>query len=520
MDRQRYLIPMLALITVWRIALLPTAERCPEEALALLLSKHSALWHLEMGPLLPWLVKLSTWIGGSSEIGVRWMAPMMGFAISVMIWRLIRGIYDQTTAAWTVVAIQVLPAFNVMSLAMTTSIVSTTLLLGFIMMLRMALHRSLLWDRRWWFTGMFLALAMLADWRNGLAWFCLVIAFGGSKRRRHHLFSPGFFVVTAFAMVPLWMFISWNVQLGWPSLEAGESEPAWQVWPNALRWALLISPALAVFLVMSLWQAWRNRIKLNHDEALILAFAIPFAAFDFAWGPREAWPATGFPLWIMLGLGMLAHQSIVLTLSIQKKVLLRSGTLLLAAIQSQTLMRTDFVRYMGVPWALQRQVSERHDHYRHWFKEDPSSQLMGWRQGADVLDKVLASAANKDAEPWFLIARNWPLAVGLDAVLAEHPNIFTATPEHPRIQVMESTAREHPLAVLPRYDALTNEKESYAGHHALYISDDPKSLSPPTTIRRSFDHWEILTIVRIMHVGVEVRTLKIFACYGYKPPDL
>jgi len=110
--------------------------------------------------------------------------------------------------------------------------------------------------------------------------------------------------------------------------------------------------------------------------------------------------------------------------------------------------------------------------------------------------------------------------VSLDAVLDDHPNLFRATPNHPRIQVVESTAREHPLALLPRYDALVNEKESYAKHNALYISDDPHSLSPPTVIRRSFDHWEILTIVRIMHVGVEVRTLKIFACYGYKPPDL
>jgi len=520
MDRQRYLIPMLALITVWRIALLPTAELCPDEALALLLTKHSALWHLEMGPLMPWLVKLSTWIGGTSEIGVRWMAPIMGFAICVMVWRLIRGIYDQTTAAWAVVAIQVLPAFNVMSLAMTSTIVSTTLLLAFIMMLRMALHRSQLWDRTWWFTGLFLALAMLADWRNGLAWLCLVIAFVGSKRRRHHLFSPGFVVISGFALVPVWMFLSWNFRHDWPSMEAGELEPTWQGWPNVLRWTLLISPALGVFLVTSLLLAWRNRTKLNHDEALILAFALPFAAFDFAWGPREPWPSVGFPLWIMLGLGMLAHLSIGLTLSIQKKVLLRSGTLLLAAVQSQTLMRTDFVRYMGIPWALQRQVNERHDHYRHWFKADPSSQLMGWDQGAAVLDKMLGTATGKNADPWFLIARNWPLAVGLDAALGDDANVFTATPDHPRIQVMESSAREHPLAMLPRYDALINKDESYAGHNALYISDDPKPLSPPTAIRRSFDHWEILTVVRIMHVGVEVRTLKIFACYGYKPPDL
>ncbi|MDB6140595.1 MAG: hypothetical protein JWO94_3667, partial [Verrucomicrobiaceae bacterium] len=50
MDRQRFLLPALALLTVWRMALLPTVELSPDEALAALYGHHFQAWYLEMGP--------------------------------------------------------------------------------------------------------------------------------------------------------------------------------------------------------------------------------------------------------------------------------------------------------------------------------------------------------------------------------------------------------------------------------------------------------------------------------------
>jgi hypothetical protein len=334
------------------------------------------------------------------------------------------------------------------------------------------------------------------------------------------LFSPGFAIITAGMLVPVILFITWNVQQDWPSLEAGVWEPLWKVWPNVLRWVLLGSPLLAFMLLWSMRTAWRERRRLAYDEALLLAFAIPFAIFDFAWGPRERWPQTGFSLWMLLGLGMLAHQNISLAISVQRKVMLRSAALLLAAIQSLVLMRTDFVRSMGVPWPLSTSLNDTSHLYSRWLKADPASSLMGWRQGASVLEQVLADTAKPSEQPWFIIAPHWQLAATMDAYLSPEARVFQPTPEHPRIQVVESTRRDHPLALLPRYDATLSAETSFAKHNAIYVSDDAFTATPPTAIRRAFDHWEILSVVRVMHAGAEVRTLKIFACYGYQPPDL
>ncbi len=520
MDRQRFLIPMLALITMWRLALLPTLELSPDEALALFYAKHPQGWYLEMGPLMPWLVKISTFIGGTGEQGVRWLAPVLALVASVCLWRLCRGVFDAVTATWTVVVLQVLPAFNIAALSMTSSIVSLTLLLGFVLALRMALHRHTVWDRMWWLAALCLLLALLADWRNGLAYVCAVAALALSRRRRHHLFSPGFVLVTVAVLLAGALFISWNVKMHWPSWEAGELEPGWSVWPNLLRWVLLASPvllALLLWMLRSRSLGWR---ALTHDEALLLAVALPFALLDFGWGPRERWPHTGFLIWMALGIALLMQHNVsVLTLAIERKILLRSAALMLAGLQSMVLMRTDMLRSLGISWPLQKQVSSSHI-YSYFLGADPSSSMMGWRQGTEVLAGILAAPAKPEQPAWFVIARHWPLAVMFDAYLPSEAKVFQPTPDHPRLQVLEQAEREHPFSVLPRYDVVNGGGSDYQGRHALYVSDDTSTAAPPSAIRRAFERWETLSVVRVMHAGQEVRTLKIFACYGYKPPDL
>lgn len=520
MDRQRFLIPTLALITMWRLALLPTLELSPDEGLALFYSRHLQLWYLEMGPLVPWLVKLSTLLFGTGELGVRFMAPVLALVASICFWRLCRGVFDPNTAAWSVVVLQMVPAFNVAAISMTGSIVSLALLLAFVMALRHALHRAAKWDRMWGVTALCLLLAVLVDWRNGLAYVCALAALWESRRRRHHVISPGFSMVTLGMLVGIGCFVRWNMVNQWPSWEAGELEPVWQVWPNVLRWLMLGSPVLVALLVWAIGRCWRGRRSLGHDDVLVMAFVVPFALFDFAWGPRERWPHCGAMLWLVLGIGLLMHHNVaVLTMRIQRKIVLRSATLLLAALQSMVMMRTDFVRSLGLNWALQKDVAVKSS-WSSFLWADPSSCMMGWKQTSDVVDQVLAASSTSGAEPWFVIARNWQLSVMLDAELPVSSPVMQPTADYPRIHVVESPEREHAISLLPRYDALVEGQSAFLGRHALYVSDQASTATPPSVIRRAFERWETLSIVRVMHAGQEVRTVKIFACYGYKPPDL
>jgi hypothetical protein len=511
---------MLALLTVWRWALLPTAELCPDEALALLYSKHSALWHLEMGPLVPWLIRVSTAMIGATEFGVRFFAPVLAFVTSVCVWRMGRSMFSDTAAAWAVVVIQVLPAFNMAALSMTSCIVGLTAVAGFIVTLRHAMMQPERWHRSWFISASCLLAAMLTDWRNALAFLCACAALGFTPHRRRHLRTPGFAIVaTAFVMGSA-MFIAWNVREQWPIWEAGEAEPLWLLWPNVLRWVLLASPVLLVGIGWALRQFWRERTTMPPDVPMLIIFAAAYALLDFGWGPRERWPHMGFPIWLLCGVALLAHYNLGgMNLSVNRKVLLRTVAVMLAAMQGMVLMRTDLLRVIGLVWPYQTTLRETHT-YRDFLRADPSSTLEGWSKGMEVVDAVIASTRTTVQEPWFIIARSWPLAVELNAYLPGDVPLLAPSSEYPRAHALLHIERDQPLALLPRYDARHNGSYPFAKQHALYVSDDTEADRPPPEIRRAFARWETLSVVRVMHGGHPVRTLKIFACHGYQPPDV
>jgi len=87
------------------------------------------------------------------------------------------------------------------------------------------------------------------------------------------------------------------------------------------------------------------------------------------------------------------------------------------------------------------------------------------------------------------------------------------------VHVIQTPERTSPHALLPRYDERRDGQSAFAGRSALYVTD-AAAMRPPAEIRNSFERTEALSHARLMHGGQEVRTIKIFACYGYKPPDL
>ena len=520
MDRQRFLLPALALITVWRMALLPTVELSPDEALAALYGHHPHAWFLEMGPLVPWLVRLTTWLLGAGEFGVRFLAPLCAFAVTVCLWRLVRGLFDATTAAWAVVLLQVVPGFNLAAVTMTSAIVGLAALMGLVLALRIALHRPSAWHPAWWVAALCLLLAILADWRNGLAYLCCALALGLPRKRRHHLLSPGFGVITVAFVIGLIWFLRWNISADWPIWEAGHANPLWTVLPNLLRWMLLCSPLLLTLIVWALERTWRFE-STAPDVFFVVAFAAPFAALDFGWGPLERWPHTGFQLWSVLSVGLLAHHSLrSLQLPTRGKVLLRTVTTVTAALMTMIIVRTDMLRHMGLPWPMQQHLEARRT-WRSFFTKDPSSDMLGWREGTKIVESLLTASKAKGGAEWFVMARDWRIAAPTEFYLPTQTPVFQPTPEFPKVHPIQQVERNNPMALWPRYDSTRNGTESdFRGRNAFYVTDDAAPSSPPPAVRHSFASFQLVSVANVMHGGHRVRTLKVFACYAYRPPEL
>ena len=480
MQRQRFLFAALGLLTLWRWALLPTLELAPEEALAAVCVKHGAWGGLRgMGPVVPLLARLGMLIGGGGEFGVRFIAPLLALAASLVVWRLMRGFFDLQIAGWAVVILNVLPSFNIAAVTLTSSTVVFALLPAAALCLRVALLHANPLHWGWWAAGGCVFVASLAQ-PPGLAIMAAVaMVFALPERLRHHLRAPGFIVILGGWGVALICWLWGGAHAVWPE---------WRLFPNLLRWTVLASPLLLMLFVVAARMAF-ERATLMSQRSLPLAMLLPLAAVDLLFGPQARWPDMGGAVWMVFAAMLLAHRGTVLGgIAIEERVSLRTVAIVLAALQSAFLLQTDLPRSLGLPWRFSRSIEAGSD-YTHFFTADPSRSMRGWRESAKLVSAALEQA-NRDGS-WFVLADDGRLAAELDHYLGQKDRVWAATDD---------------LSMRPV-------------RSAIFVTTDPAAIVPPETVSTRFARFEVLSVARIMHAGNEVRWLKIFACHTDRRPD-
>ncbi len=486
MQRQRFLFAALGLLTLWRWALLPTLELAPGEAMAVFCVKHGQ-WggFFEQGPLVMLFARLGMVIGGANEWGVRFFAPLLALAASLAVWRLARDLFDEQIAGWTVVIVNVLPAFNLAAVTLTPATVACALVPAAGLCLRRALGQEdpLHWS--WWAAA---ACVMLAQPPAFATMAAVVFVFALPRRLRHHLHGSGFRVIAMAWSVVVLSWLLWQGVHGWPAFAAWRWLPEWRLVPNLLRWVVLASPLLLVLFVMSLRTGFTNGM-LTSTRGLPMAMLLPLAGIDFFYGPHESWPEMGGVVWMLFAALLLAHRGTVISsMAIEQKISLRTIAVVLAALQSAFLLQTDLPRTLGLTWHFSQRPNVVTD-YSHVFTEDPSKTLRGWRESAKVVSGVLQQAGGEGT--WFVLASDWQLAVELDHYLGKAEPVQS-----------------------PRDDL-----RAFAGRSALFVTEDRDASGLPDSLTKRFERTEALAVARVMHAGNEVRWLKIFACHNYRPPD-
>lgn len=525
MRRQHLLLSALGLMTVWRWMLLPTLDLSPQESLTAM--QASGPWgasFLQHGPLLTWLGRVGMTLGGQGPFGLRLLAPLLAFATSVMAWHLARLWFDRTTAGWTVVVLNLLPAFNLAAVSWTPAILLLPAVTALPLCLRRATTVPHRWHRDWLLAGGCLtAIAFTAP----IALFALAATatlLYQPAKHRPLIKQRGFQLMLGLALPGLILWLTWQIQHQWPFFSNDAWNPQLFLFPNWFRWLVLTSPLLFVIVLWALRSVWVSRTP-HPSLSLALCFALPLAFIDFFWHTNALWPDTGLAPWLVFAAMLAAHQMVVSPLlQTEDRVSWRTITLILAALQSVFLLNSDFVRAVGLPWAFEQKLVRKGSLYPHLFSHDPSGVQRGWQQSGRMLADVLVDTQLKSPQEgrYFVIAAHWPLAAALNRALPADAPLLWPSPAHPRVHAKQSpTDWSHPFAYLPRYDARNpNGENPFAGKDALYITDDPVLQSPPTDLRSSFARTELLTIAHVMHAGQKVRELKIFGCYTYRPPQL
>ena len=477
MHRQRFLFPALLLLTAWRLVLLPTCDLSPIEAMGAV----GPGW-TEAGPLVKALARTGMVLFGGNEFAVRFFAPLLALAASLAVWRLAQSLFDLPTAAWAVVIVNLMPAFNLAAITLTPGSVSLACLAGLGLCVHSALQRPQTFHPAWLGASAFMTAAVLADHRNLLALAAVVLALGWPAEWRHHLRRPGFGLVVLGWLTGL---VAWLVY-GSSLPEGGGWQPDWRVWPNVLRWLLLCSPLLLAMLLWAVKSSVRQvqAAGIQPRLAFLLSFSLPLLVADFGWGGWRMWPDVGFASWMLFAAILLAHfVQQAAEFAITRKIGLRTATLALAALQTLLLLRTDKVREFGLHWPLAERVDLRRT-WSRFFSADPAGAWFGWRETAGIVRQMIAAAASHGREV---------------ELIANQP----------------STA-----AVLSFYlgrDVLA--RASGGADEALFITDDARLKTVPAEIAAAFPHCSIATIAEVRHAGQLVRTIKIFACHSERPSD-
>lgn len=524
MQRHRFLFTALGLLTVWRMLLLPTMDLSPMEALAAFQASHglqNGWW--ETGPAVAWTARIGMSLAGHTEWGVRLFAPLLALLTSFGVWRLARGFFDQTVAAWAVVILNVTPAFHLASVHLTTG----TLLWPLIVWLAVFMRRGLLQANpihwAWWAGGLCLAAIQHVSSAGIVALVAAGFALAIPQRRRHHLNGFGFFILLLMWLPAGFSWMIWQNQHEWPVASLGNWQPVLSMVPNLFRWVLLTSPLLLTFIVLSIQLSLPLATRIT-PLGFPLGAALPLAVADFFWGATHPWPETGFAVWLLFPILLVAHRAAAHGgIESVTRISLRTMMLALAALQGVLITHSDLPRSLGLAWPFETQTLDRPD-FPHYLSRDPSGIEHGWRQSGDLVAAVLRDTIEgqppEDSHRWFIIAANAHLAAELEFHLPSSSPVFRPTPLHPRVNALQDGTWNQPYAWWPRYDTIQDGDNPYAGLHAIYITDDRTDSPLPSSLTARFSTLQPISVARVMHGGREVRTLKIFACHRYQPPEL
>jgi hypothetical protein len=350
MNRERFLLPALFALTMARLIVSSMHELSAVERHVVECSRHEGVWQVAVGPILPVLVKASTALFGTSPFGVRVFAPLLILGAGWLLWMMMRGMFDATTASWAVVIFHVTPAVNLASVTMTQTTLGIAMSVVVLFALRHALHRDHRWHLQWWMLAGALVLAIFVDWRLFMLAVSCVAVMGLTKRGRRALLKwPVLPILGLSVGVAATFFLAWNSEHGWPAFAPfpGISPPTlFQLFVHVM---LAISPLLLVGYGWSLVKSV-TRQPMEYVVAFLYAFAWPLVSLDVLSWMVLPWPQCGFGAWIAPAVMLLAHHTMNEERPTRLVMLSRWLVVAVAAAQSCMMMQFGLETMQKLRW--------------------------------------------------------------------------------------------------------------------------------------------------------------------------
>jgi Dolichyl-phosphate-mannose-protein mannosyltransferase len=513
------LIGFLVVLAGIRLFLTATIELSPDESYYCLWAQHPDFSYYERGPGVALSIVAGTSLFGSTELGVRCLAPIFGLGTSIFVYLLARKLMREKTAFWAALVLNLLPIFHLDSIAMTPDGPSLFFWAAALYTSWLAIERanfSLFWP----LTGILIGLGFLCDYWNALQLLSILFFLVVVPKHRHRLRRSGFYVALLVFLIFLAPLVVWNQQHEWITLEhlpqRGDLRMALAVKPSQLAGFLrsqflLYSPLLLAGYILAFFVCIRRSFR-NSRICFLFAFSWPvalqFLILGFRDGTQPTWTA---PALIALGI-LAAHFWMHIAQENRIAGALCVAALAISGIMSSLITNTDLVRMVGIPFP---------------YSADPTSRWRGWKTAAEQVEGFRKQFESRLGSRVFLIADSYRTSSALSFYLKEKR---TEGPGHPPVYIPESQDIQNQFSFWPRYDEFveagaSSQKDTtfteeagvnpFMDRTALYITDRPE-VTPPQNLQSAFTRWELAALYKIDRKNDPLREIRVFACYQYQ----
>lgn len=476
---------LLIFTTIFRLFYIQWVELAPDEAYYWTWSRNLQWGYYDHPPMVAFLIRGFTAIGGQGEFGVRWGWVFIGALLTVLLYRMGAGMFSREGAGFYAALLM-----NLILLASTGAVIVTPdgpqalfWALGVFFIYKAVETEGHHW---WWLTGGSLGLGLLSKYTMILLVPCIFFFLLSSPRGRKWLLRKEPYLALLLGLVIFSPVIFWNAEHQWISfrmqLSHGlEIKKAAGLKYFAEFWggqAGVVSPLMFLALV---WAMVKSAIEgfCRQKSHLLLLFwtsapILLFFAFTSLRTKVEAnWPA-------------LAYFSAVVAL---------------AGIASGEWPRWKKVR-RGLAWATAfsallvtflAHLQPLHALVPIPAKKDPTSQLRGWRTLGERIKEVARS-------------------------LPPGKEIFLLTPRHQLVgEGMFYTQAKFPVYQWDapwRINHLSAKNSPAIGGQAIFFNEGEDTL--PGGVASLFASCEKLEPLVIKRNSSSIRTHSIWKCSGFK----
>lgn len=498
----------------WSYQAARVVDLTEDEAYQWVWSKHLDWSYYSKPPGIALAQRMGTLIAGDTELGVRFLSPLISALVSGMTLRFLARFVPARTAFWAVFAFNAVPLFALGGLLLTVD----PLTVFFWTLAMFAGWRAVLEDStRWWVVvGVGMAGEFLCKYFSPFHLASLAIVMAIWPRARAQLRRPGpwvALVLSLLAVVPVWI---WNVRHGDAGLahlaERGALKGEWRFTLRFFNDFVLVEPilfnpfffaALVIALVVFVRRQDRVEVPSAQDPdgfllRYLLAMGAPVFVFYFAYTFRGRVQ----PNWIAPSVLPLLLFAVILGSRIRRESgagrwmagLYRAGLIVVLPLVVLAHETNWLAKFTGQPLPP---------------KVEPLRRMRGFREAAAVVGEQYARLA-ASGRPSYILCHHYGYAGELSFYLPAARARVGAL--EPLVYVRRFAKPNNQFWFWPEYEY---RNKTGADFLVVFQSDEPPVM-PIEELRSQFTQLEDLGEFPALYRGREFHRLRLFIGRGLR----